>query len=34
MMADTTDFLGFRFEQGSREDLFSRLVAMSAAPFG
>jgi UDP-N-acetyl-D-mannosaminuronic acid transferase (WecB/TagA/CpsF family) len=33
-MTATTEFLGFRFEKGSREDLFARLVAMSSAPFG
>jgi exopolysaccharide biosynthesis WecB/TagA/CpsF family protein len=34
MMTGTTEFLGFRFEKGAREELFARLVAMSAAPFG
>lgn len=33
-MTGTTEFLGFRFEKGSRQELFARLVAMSAAPFG
>lgn len=33
-MMTTTDFLGFRFERGSREALFDRMVGMAQAPFG
>ncbi|WP_322964465.1 WecB/TagA/CpsF family glycosyltransferase [Sphingomonas fuzhouensis] len=34
MMTATTDFLGFRFEKGTREALFERLIAMGRAPYG